>query len=374
MKNKQIYKSLDAWRAIACLFVVLVHLYGALMAKTHVSDFDVLQYLAKYGRLGVQIFFVISGYCITASLLSILKKNISLFQFIKARCRRIYMPYWLTLPASFAVQIVGNALLKSHMAVTHHVGHYYNIFDQSLKFWLSNLCLIQIPLGQKLLNGVAWSLCYEISFYGIMALIAFLVLKLLKGKNAAESTILLLHLFTILCFSLVLLPIHTPFPLNLWPEFGLGVLVYDFLNGISARKVSLGLFIVSIILGVACMFKMSSLGIMENAQDGWLNWLACIVFAILSIVCYKHDDLMYQNKAWRSLCHMGAYSYTIYLIHPCIVDSLSFLYSKFPSSGVYSMFFAVIVLSLCILLSKYLFLIVEKPFISISRKQQVADK
>jgi peptidoglycan/LPS O-acetylase OafA/YrhL len=119
---------------------------------------------------------------------------------------------------------------------------------------------------------------------------------------------------------------------------------------------------------------MSSLGIMENAQDGWLNWLACIVFAILSIVCYKHDDLMYQNKAWRSLCHMGAYSYTIYLIHPCIVDSLSFLYSKFPSSGVYSMFFAVIVLSLCILLSKYLFLIVEKPFISISRKQQVADK
>jgi peptidoglycan/LPS O-acetylase OafA/YrhL len=62
------YRSLDHWRGVAALSVVLFHGFGTTYNRTLSPLAEVLKAIAAHGWLGVHLFFVISGYCITASL------------------------------------------------------------------------------------------------------------------------------------------------------------------------------------------------------------------------------------------------------------------------------------------------------------------
>jgi peptidoglycan/LPS O-acetylase OafA/YrhL len=72
------YSMLDAWRGLAAVGVVLSHLNAPIN-----------------GHFAVMMFFVISGYCISASADSCLKKELGFGGFMYRRVRRIYPPYLL---------------------------------------------------------------------------------------------------------------------------------------------------------------------------------------------------------------------------------------------------------------------------------------
>ena len=73
---------IDGLRAIAVLVVIFYH------AQITILGFEPF----KGGYIGVDIFFVISGYLITSIILKELeiKKNFSFINFYERRCRRIY--------------------------------------------------------------------------------------------------------------------------------------------------------------------------------------------------------------------------------------------------------------------------------------------
>jgi peptidoglycan/LPS O-acetylase OafA/YrhL len=58
------FKALDLFRGIACLWVVVYHAY--LLVEGSVSEKGLVCFLLASGHYGVQLFFVISGYCIAA--------------------------------------------------------------------------------------------------------------------------------------------------------------------------------------------------------------------------------------------------------------------------------------------------------------------
>ena len=61
------YLTLDAWRGFASIWVVLVHaslIIGVMFPDLAQSPVFIL---CKKGGLGVQMFFVISGYCIASA-------------------------------------------------------------------------------------------------------------------------------------------------------------------------------------------------------------------------------------------------------------------------------------------------------------------
>src|SRR5437773_12436347 len=68
------YDSLDMWRGVACLLVVLHHSTIVFLSSHAASDsqradelpMTLLQWL-HLGNIGVPMFFVISGYCIAAT-------------------------------------------------------------------------------------------------------------------------------------------------------------------------------------------------------------------------------------------------------------------------------------------------------------------
>jgi peptidoglycan/LPS O-acetylase OafA/YrhL len=74
------YELLDGLRGLAALAVVLHHL----------RVFD-------GGHFAVMVFFVISGYCITASAESCRRNGLGFGQFMARRIKRIYPPYWLAI-------------------------------------------------------------------------------------------------------------------------------------------------------------------------------------------------------------------------------------------------------------------------------------
>jgi peptidoglycan/LPS O-acetylase OafA/YrhL len=100
------YDSLDLWRGLACLLVVVFHTtYGDTVtyaSKQSLADHGgrtVEWLLAFTGEfwVGVPVFFVISGYCIAASADSSRRKPHAAGRFFVRRFRRIYPPLWVFL-------------------------------------------------------------------------------------------------------------------------------------------------------------------------------------------------------------------------------------------------------------------------------------
>ena len=90
MKNNYSRENyIDSLRGIAILFVVIFHYTyhysGEYLHRTEDWSFDI----AKYGWSGVDIFFIVSGYCIGMTI----TKTISFFEFVIRRFARLYPGY-----------------------------------------------------------------------------------------------------------------------------------------------------------------------------------------------------------------------------------------------------------------------------------------
>ncbi|MFE5403352.1 acyltransferase family protein [Streptomyces sp. NPDC056580] len=152
--------ALDGLRLVAALMVCLYHYAGrggTVSASWHQSPsrvFPTLSQVATYGCLGVQFFFVISGFVICMS-----SWGRSLGDFFRSRVARLYPAYWVAL-----VLVTGAALVLP--AVVHAVRP-----DE----FLVNLTMLQQPMGVPRVLGVCWTLWAEVRFYALFAL--FVVLR-----------------------------------------------------------------------------------------------------------------------------------------------------------------------------------------------------
>lgn len=146
--------ALDGLRLLAALMVCLYHYAGrggTVSASWHQSPahlFPGLSQVAVYGCLGVQFFFVISGFVICMS-----GWGRTLGDFARSRVARLYPAYWVAL-----VLVTGAALALP--AVVHAVRP-----DE----FLVNLTMLQQPMGAPRVLGVCWTLWVEVRFYVLFA-------------------------------------------------------------------------------------------------------------------------------------------------------------------------------------------------------------
>ena len=145
MKTKSRVLELDVIRAIAVLMVIIFHytarfdeLYGPF--KNNITWF-------KHG--GVHLFFIFSGYLIYSSLLS--SKNE--LEFITKRILRLYPGYWVCLITSYTI-----------ISIFGLPGREVSFMD-----FILNFSMMQYMLGVYSVDGVYWSLFYQLTFYFFMA-------------------------------------------------------------------------------------------------------------------------------------------------------------------------------------------------------------
>jgi exopolysaccharide production protein ExoZ len=349
------FVSLDLWRGVACLWVVLYHVATETIARhPAVKEFPGVGFMSL-GYLGVPIFFVISGYCIASAGCNTLTRGHGFRSFAIARLRRIMPPYL----ASVALIL----LLKGMLTLLIHV----NYVDPShapqvgldaggLLFYFSNLTLTQILFHQLFISRVAWTLCYEMAFYLIVAL--FMPL----AKNARRLIALLNTLTVITLIALLASPHHTPYPFDLWPQFGLGVLVYTLLKTRSSQR---WFWCASILAGAASAALLCNVPLGPLHYQPRMLFIFSTAFAVLLVLAYQLDSAISRSLPGKALIAVGRMSYSLYLIHYLVITTLLALLGslllKLPVAGM------AILAILPVVLAYPFYLLFEKRFVSPGR-------
>jgi peptidoglycan/LPS O-acetylase OafA/YrhL len=139
---------IDAMRAIAVLLVIWTHyaeLYAQIAGSQHVLD--TLQQSVNFGRVGVVIFFGISGLLIPNSLRGPLRDGTR--RFVIRRFFRLYPAFWLSIPIGYLA--------------------YWTLFGQQMSVLdvVANLSMIPTAFGHDPVMSHYWTLETELYFYGL---------------------------------------------------------------------------------------------------------------------------------------------------------------------------------------------------------------
>lgn len=147
---------LDFLRFIAALMVVFFHFAfrgyaGEGSNQLTIMPYSYLASVAKYGFLGVNLFFMISGFVIVLSATSG-----NLQKFIQARILRLYPAFWVCCSLSLIIPF----LFGSQIMTGELIGIY-----------LVNLTMLNGFVDVPSVDGVYWTLFVEIKFYILVVII-----------------------------------------------------------------------------------------------------------------------------------------------------------------------------------------------------------
>jgi peptidoglycan/LPS O-acetylase OafA/YrhL len=146
----QYYPQLDGLRAIAVVLVLMNHMTDLVLPSP-------LEYLCSLGWIGVDLFFVLSGFLITTILLTYKPGLRSFAVFLVRRALRIWPLYYVV-------------LLFAYFTVRHEAGG-------AEVNWLQHVLFLQnfAPEFVARSVGPTWSLCIEEHFYLVWPLFVFLI-------------------------------------------------------------------------------------------------------------------------------------------------------------------------------------------------------
>lgn len=289
-------------RGLAVLYVVLFHLG--------------LQSIQS-GFLGVDVFFVISGFLMATLYDSTNKK-----EFLFRRAKRLLPAYYVVILVTLVISFIINTPNESNQVATQAI--FGSAFLSNVGFWFQNSYFSKSDFNPLL---HLWSLGVEIQFYLIVPVLAWFFAK------TRYFLFVILILSMILCFVVLKVSPKTSFfmmPLRVW-EFllGYGAALYFTQNGgIKSSKHS-WLGAIGLILVVLIPFLNVS-GKSLNIISGHPGLIALLVSAATSLVLiFGIPKIVEKNIASKGLVILGKYSYSIYLVHfPVIV-----LYLSKPFSG-----------------------------------------
>jgi peptidoglycan/LPS O-acetylase OafA/YrhL len=294
------YRSLDSFRGIAALAVVVHHAYDI-----HV------------GNQAVIMFFVISGYCIAAASESCRRAGIGLRGFMRRRLHRIYPPYLLSL-LFWAVTRV----LKMRAGGTNDLVHPPLVWFQNVTLTQWTALLVRPgtypPDNPALFVSAYWSLCYEEQFYVIMGL-----LFTASSLSAAVSRRAVVALMAIgLAWTIVFPHVIFGVFIEYWCPFGIGVLVYLRLCAYSSlgarRAVDVTIALIGVVAGVifwrAGGFPAALPGGREvRGPAGEL--LVAAAFGLLLVGLRPFDGRFVRSRWSIPLRWLGTVTYSVYLVH-----------------------------------------------------------
>ena len=169
--------TLDGIRGTAVLIVIASHL-PVLLRYQSVTPWHLLNRLLSGGFLGVDIFFVLSGFLITSLLLKEHSNNlqINLSHFYARRARRLLPALYLLLVVDFAISVVEKSSLTGQWNETWTSILYLNNWYYVLPWLRHGSTNFESNLGHL------WSLAVEEQFYLLWPMVLILLLKFRRSK------------------------------------------------------------------------------------------------------------------------------------------------------------------------------------------------
>ncbi len=286
---------IDGLRALAVLLVVAYHAgFGTVSG----------------GFIGVDVFFVISGYLITSILIKDLEtSSFSIVSFYERRIRRIIPALYATIILCFvfAFYFYLPAELedfgKSALAT---IGFVSNIL-----FWMQAGYFDTSPDLKPLLH--TWSLAVEEQFYIFFPILLYLLQRYFKSRYAVI-------VFSIFVFSLALsvmgrirYPSATFFlaPTRAWELLTGSLLAIGIIPGLKSRIANEAIMLAGLvmIMAAALLFDYAT------AFPGYAALLPCIGAGLIIHSGGKSPLFAKKLLANKLMVHIGRSSYSLYLIH-----------------------------------------------------------
>ena len=332
---------IDGLRAIAVFSVIIYHARDSFLPG---------------GFLGVDIFFVISGYLITSLILKELQltNKFSFSHFYERRIRRI-------IPALLVVMILSTCISyttlylssfvdfsKSLISSIFSVSNFYFHYEDSLYSAESSLF-------KPLLH--TWSLSLEEQFYILFPLTIFIIYKFFRKYLLI---LIISGIFLSLILSQYVSVTHPVFNFYLLPTRGFELLLGSFLakleldNGRGGEKNSfLGLNKISPIIGLLLIFY--SLLFFNDKMLLPSFYSLVPIFGTMLIIWFSHKgEYVSQILSNRIFVFFGLISYSLYLFHFPIFAF--FRYLELLDSNLYS------IILFIILISSLSYYFIEKTF------------
>lgn len=211
---------LDIVRGLAAVWVLTFH---SQFSEAFRGALPWLHHVTRAGYLGVEVFFVVSGYCVTAAAMRGLAKNESVKTFLYRRLHRIYPPFWCSIVVVVSLPWLKSLWLgaRSDGAEPLYAGFLW--YD-----WVMIASLAQayrfpdLPLHHKFanVNIVYWTMALEVQFYLVTA-------AAYASRKWFWAVVLGLGILAV-PWSVAGAPtwLNTGCFLPYWPNFVLGSLVY----------------------------------------------------------------------------------------------------------------------------------------------------
>ncbi|PZF72035.1 acyltransferase family protein [Taibaiella soli] len=372
MKKRIFFPDLDLLRTIACMFVLVAHIAWDGLEKLYpeIAENRFLAFFFVNGGLGVQIFFMLSGFLITYLLLQ--EKTsmgfINIKNFYIRRILRIWPLYFLVVGFVFIVY----PALK----------HFANLTGSSAEnplfyiFFIGNFDVIRI-LGSpnaslNSMSAITWSVAIEEQFYLFWPLLFMLFSS--KKVVGAMSIILLLSSTFILFNNLNGLQVyyHT-FSNFLFLSTG-GVLawLYTYHNTLLQKLITGGnkarYFILAALLLVLIYAKDHMLFTRLGFLSYWILTAVSIGWFILQLL-FDPNSYAKSNEHSRWVI-AGKYTYGLYMYHRIAQWSVNTAVDKFiHTEGLAVVLFKIaLCFSAAIMMSVLSYKYFEKPALELKKR------
>ena len=334
-------KEIYGLRGIAVLAVVFYH-----------AGFG----FASGGYVGVDIFFVLSGFLIFNSIQSSIKKD--RFSFLDFYERRFFRIFPAAITVAFLVSIIGYKLLFPE-EIKELLESVQSFLMLRSNFWASDsISYFGIHVGYKPLIHF-WSLSIELQFYILFPILLYLCLKN-KMKFLLIIIVVIIFLVSLLyaIFWIENNPNDGYFStrMRVW-QFLLGGILS--LSGITSVVNSTSLKIRSTLVGFGLLMILVSVVIFDKSSlfPGKFALIPCLgtvlILAFAGEKCCFFSNLL--SVRWLSF--IGTISFSLYLTHqPIMAFYRVFLGRNLEATE------PIFLILLSILLSVILYYLIEKPF------------
>ena len=363
--KKIYYNNQNGLRFIAALAVIIHHIEQYKSTFGHENIWK-LNIISNLGNIGVQFFFVLSGFLITYLLLNEENEGgINYKNFIFRRIYRIWPLYFIIVILSFFIAPLFS-ILHTPSTPTIFENFYLKLFCVCL--FIPNIIFKvtkAVPLASQ-----SWSIGVEEQFYIIWPLI----IKKVKKPQLYFLGIIIAYLFLkVLFFKLTIAFNEIKTISGIINDFSISGFVLGAFGAYFSYKkkknilkfITNGIiFRLSLILFLILIFSSNSESFYYFGVISIENEIYCFLFIIFIINLINKNSLKLSLEN-RTLNYLGKISYGLYMYHPiCITLILNI--NKFESKINLLTIYPLSIL-LTILVSSFSYKYIEKPFLKLKK-------
>ncbi len=335
------FPELDGLRAISVLMVICFHI------PEHIWDW-------MSGDLGVQIFFVLSGYLIT--MLAIREERatgqLNLQAFYVRRFFRLFPLYYFVL-ALYCLLIFGLGLTPQKRPLLAWALPYYLTYLQEWPFFRGIYDLHQTyPFGHT------WTLGIEEKFYLVWPLLAFVLVKHAKRLRFPGTIVLAaMTLLSPICGHRVGLLIQ-PYT-HILVGCATAFLLEEPTTYLKLSRLGRG--IVPALIVVAFLALHLAMAKLSYDWNQWFRFVYSVGVAVVLVAILQENGLIQRALQWKPLVAIGRLSYGMYLIQFLVLNACEKVLPSQPNNLPRSMLLTVLACVLTVITAQVLAVTIEKP-------------